>query len=113
MSAAYVETPTYADACNQLHLNPANPGPKDGNSDEPFFVLKPWQVMGAAWMCNQESGPIKGGLVSDDCGVGKTLQALYAIYVKARQTITLAEAGVLTGPYKPTLVVVPNGVLET
>ena len=113
MSTAYIETPTYVDACNQLHLNSVNSDLKDGNSDEPFFVLKPWQVMGAAWMCNQESGPIKGGLVSDDCGVGKTLQALYAIYVKARQTITLTEAEVLTDPYKPTLMVILNGVLET
>ena len=34
----------------------------------------PWQILGAVWAVRQEAGPVKGGITSDDCGTGKTIQ---------------------------------------
>jgi hypothetical protein len=36
-------------------------------------ILQPWQPSAIAWMMAQESTPIRGGILADACGLGKTL----------------------------------------
>ena len=47
--------------------------------------LKIHQIIGVAWMLEQERKPIKGGLLADDMGLGKTIQTLTRI-VEGRPT---------------------------
>ena len=44
------------------------------------WVLKLWQVTEVACMQDQEASEVRGGVVADDCGVGKTIQTLALIY---------------------------------
>ena len=34
-------------------------------------MLMPHQVIGVAWMLDKEQGPLKGGILSDEMGLGK------------------------------------------
>jgi SNF2 family DNA or RNA helicase len=52
----------------------------------------------------QEKGPIEGGILADDRGLGKPLQALSLIYTRARKASPSAR-------HKPTLIVAPTTVL--
>lgn len=38
--------------------------------------MLPYQKEGLAWMCAQEAGPLRGGILADEMGMGKTLQAI-------------------------------------
>ena len=38
--------------------------------------LKPFQLEGLNWMIQQEQTPYKGGLLGDEMGMGKTIQAV-------------------------------------
>jgi DNA repair protein RAD16 len=38
--------------------------------------MLPYQKEGLAWMCAQEDGPLRGGILADEMGMGKTLQAI-------------------------------------
>lgn len=59
-------------------------------------TLKPWQVTGAAWMAMQEDSIIRGGIIGDQDGLGKKIQALHFICHRA-------DTG--CAPFYPTLIV--------
>ncbi|KIJ44978.1 hypothetical protein M422DRAFT_167577, partial [Sphaerobolus stellatus SS14] len=63
----------------------------------------PHQLIGVAWMVNQEKKNIKGGILADDMGLGKTLQAI-ALCVKNRPPPNADK--------KSTLVVAPAALLQ-
>lgn len=56
-------------------------------------------------MVEQEDGPVRGGILADDCGLGKTVLALALIHFAARRGRAL--------PYRPTVVVVSPGIVDT
>jgi DNA repair protein RAD16 len=56
--------------------------------------LKPFQLEGLNWMMEQEKTEYKGGLLGDEMGMGKTIQAVSLIMSDFPQKI-------------PTLVIVP------
>lgn len=58
--------------------------------------LKSFQLEGLNWMIKQEQTKWKGGLLGDEMGMGKTIQA-----------VSLIMSDYPTKPHKPTLVVVP------
>ncbi|KAJ1717747.1 helicase [Aspergillus flavus] len=61
---------------------------------------------GVWWMLQQERSPIRGGILADDCGLGKTLTTLAFIY----KASFLPLVGKF---YKPTLILAPAGVVST
>lgn len=62
--------------------------------------LNGWQVTGIAWALQQEELPIRGGIIADDCGRGKTIITLTVILERAQQDGA-------SGPWKATIVLVP------
>jgi SNF2 family DNA or RNA helicase len=66
--------------------------------------LKAWQVVGVDWMMAQEAGPIQGGIVADDCRLGKTIQTLAHVWFASHRQ---------EPPYRPTLIVVPPNLIDT
>ncbi|OJD15815.1 hypothetical protein AJ78_03957 [Emergomyces pasteurianus Ep9510] len=89
--------PSYAAACQYLHLDP----------DKPVYEnikIQPWQVTGIAWMVQRETAsPVPGGILGDECGLGKTIQTLLLICYRA-------EMG--QSPFKPTLLIVPSYLIN-
>jgi hypothetical protein len=73
--------------------------------------LNGWQVTGAAWALQQEHLPIRGGMIADDCGTGKTIIMLVVVLEQYRRAIR-AHAGGATGPWKPTLIIAPPHVVD-
>ncbi|CAM9802362.1 unnamed protein product, partial [Ectocarpus sp. 8 AP-2014] len=47
--------------------------------DDIMATLLPYQAEGLAWMLNQEKLDYKGGILADEMGMGKTLQAICTI----------------------------------
>jgi len=75
------------------------------------LLLNGWQVTGVAWAMSQENLPIRGGMIADDCGTGKTIIMLTVIleqYRKAQFDYTQGAKG----PWKPTLVIAPPHVVD-
>ena len=70
-------------------LLPTHPPP-----NELLVSLLPFQAEGFAWMVNQELSSTRGGILADEMGMGKTLQAI-SLVLKRRQEV------------RPTLVVAP------
>ncbi len=77
ISTVSAPTPSYKDACDELHLDPKEPRLMSAGGDG--VVLNPWQVIGMAWAMGQEAGPSRGGVIADACGIGKTIQMLSVI----------------------------------
>lgn len=46
---------------------------------EVLLPLLPYQKEGLGWMINQEMGPFHGGILADEMGMGKTIQAIATI----------------------------------
>ena len=44
-----------------------------------MFSLYPHQIQGLQWLQKQENSYIKGGILADDMGVGKTIQIITLI----------------------------------
>ena len=112
-------------ARRQQHTAEAAPqgGGKDGEEAEnaaasgaavlipEVLELNPWQVTGIAWALQQERLPIKGGMIADDCGTGKTIIMLAVILEQYRQALRNKAEGSM-GPWKPTLIIVPPHVVD-
>jgi hypothetical protein len=77
VSTVSAPTPSYQDACDELHLDHMEPRLMSAGGDG--VVLNPWQVIGVAWAMSQEAGPCRGGVIADACGIGKTIQMLGVI----------------------------------
>lgn len=77
VSGAYLghscSSPDYKHACSILGLD--QKCPKLGD-----VVLKPWQVQGIGHMLASEREELASGIVSDGCGVGKTIQSLSLMF---------------------------------
>ncbi|KAL4982726.1 P-loop containing nucleoside triphosphate hydrolase protein [Aspergillus falconensis] len=100
---ASAAAPPVKDACGVLGLDPSRP--RLQGDGQLAIDLKPYQVTGMIWMRDQERGPIKGGILADDCGLGKTRQGCGLVWARTR-TRESSDAR-----FKPTLVVAPGGVL--
>ncbi|KAI9035035.1 uncharacterized protein KD926_004699 [Aspergillus affinis] len=103
MRRASALAPSYLESCHELGLDRTHPVVSGAAGAEPV-ALKPWQVVAVEWMRRQEQLPIRGGLLADGCGLGKTLTALSLIYLAP----SLSPPG---KNYKPTLVICPSGVV--
>jgi SNF2 family DNA or RNA helicase len=77
ISKASAPTSDYATACRFLGVDLDDPVLHTEHTQT--VTLKPWQVVGADWILRQESLPVRGGIVADACGTGKTIQMLTAI----------------------------------
>ena len=82
--------------------------------------MLPYQKEGLAWLCAQEEGPLRGGILADEMGMGKTLQTIALLLSnrdwpssktcgKGMQTAELESAALAAEklPRGGTLVVVP------
>ena len=69
------------------HLKPADPDEEVAKAsaqwttqreppDSLLAPMLPYQKEGLGWMCAQEEGPLKGGILADEMGMGKTLQTI-------------------------------------
>lgn len=63
------------------------------------------QILGIAWMINQEKvrTKIKGGILADDMGLGKTVQTISLIHLNQAKE---------DDDEKATLILAPNGELD-
>jgi SNF2 family DNA or RNA helicase len=103
VSKCSVQTRSYPDACAHLGLDPPNPV-----LDEkvPHFSLKPWQVTGSDFAIRQEASEIRGGIIADDCGLGKTVTLLSVVLLQKDIENWHVNYG-----YRPTLVIAPKQVI--
>lgn len=99
---------------------PAQASATDATEDGPVAPTAPlpevlelngWQVTGVAWAIQQERLPIRGSIIADDCGTGKTVIMLTTILEGARRAVRDAAAGA-PGPWKPTLIIAPPHVVD-
>lgn len=103
---------TVGEACRRLGLkrDPVSRlpmlDPGHASGIEPF-ALRPWQATGVQWMFSQESEPIRGGIVADACGMGKTLMALTLIFLDAKRRSEDPNA-----IFRPNLIVVPSMIFH-
>jgi SNF2-related domain len=111
IASVSVPTPSYEDSCTLLGLQASRPALDPKDSSAGALVLKPWQVTGAAWMDQSEDSFIHGGVVADDCGLGKTILTLYHIYHGYQKKLAAKEAG-LAVDFRPTLIVCPAGLID-
>ncbi|TGO07475.1 hypothetical protein BTUL_0273g00010 [Botrytis tulipae] len=69
-----------------------------------------------AWMCLQEDSPMRGGIVANECGLGKTIEIYGLIHEQSLAAIKRhrelgSQFGVKREKYRPTLVLVPSTVI--
>ena len=109
------QPPQYVDACRSLKIDPKEPRWEHGyyadDNRADTLVLKPWQVQGAAWILQQEQGPLGAYLLADACGIGKTIQVLCSITASAKQQQRDIESGRVKNA-RPTLILAPSNCVE-
>jgi hypothetical protein len=109
--------PSYADACKSLEYSLDEAAREQlpirhmKRRDTSSVVPNPWQVVAAAWMKIQETGPIKGGLLALDCGLGKTISTLIHITKQAEIVETQFQAGKAVD-CRATLILCPNSIVD-
>lgn len=103
MPTASVTLPGRLEAGKILGVDPDRPILFKGTEHE--TMMQPWQLPGVAQMIRMEQHDLGGGILADACGLGKTVQALGLIYLSP----------IVKGltEFKPTLVIVPAGVIDT
>ena len=69
------------------------------NPHMPEFQLKPHQIIDAAWMLDMEQGPLKGSLLANDVGTGKTFMYLTLVHMAAMQLERRADMGEKSSSY--------------
>lgn len=80
MTGVCAQMPSFEHACDYLTVDPND---TRFPPDNPSLTLNPWQVVGLYWGIQQECGPVKGGIIADACGIGKTIQMLAIICRRA------------------------------
>jgi SNF2-related domain len=55
---------------------------------------------------------IRGGIMANDCGTGKTNTTYLAIHYRALNLAKAREYGLFAGPFRPTMIMCPSGVVE-
>lgn len=93
LEQSHPEIKTMWDELDAVPLIPAEEAPQPASISR---KLKSFQLEGLNWMIKQEQSQWKGGLLGDEMGMGKTIQA-----------VSLIMSDYPTKPHQPTLVVVP------
>jgi SNF2 family DNA or RNA helicase len=88
-STLSAKSPGFIEGCKTLGIDPD----QRNLVRDSRLQLTPWQVTGVCWMYGMEKSELKGGLVCDDCGVGKTILALGYIYHSNKRLIKRNEKG--------------------
>uniref|UniRef100_M4BU92 Uncharacterized protein n=1 Tax=Hyaloperonospora arabidopsidis (strain Emoy2) TaxID=559515 RepID=M4BU92_HYAAE len=91
------------------HFNKKGRMPEKQPSKYLTATLLPYQLEALAWMVSQEESDYKGGILADEMGMGKTIQALSAILENPREAELSTSAKAVKGrnPRGGTLVVCP------
>ncbi|KAL4958616.1 uncharacterized protein BDV14DRAFT_206514, partial [Aspergillus stella-maris] len=98
---------SYEDACGQFNINPTTQVATLDKAGKTTLVLKRHQVTGVKFTSDQENGPVRGGMIADACGLGKTTQMLAYLAMVTRDLTKDAA------PFQPTLVLCPPAVIDT
>lgn len=106
---ASATAPSYEEACQLLGLSPESPILTIPGQVFPTR-LKPWQVTGIAWMVLRERSPIKGGILGDACGLGKTFTALSLVYLASHLQHEQEKAPTT---HRPTLILCPGSLIQS
>ena len=70
-------------------------------------TMLPYQKEGLAWLCKQEEGEVKGGILADEMGMGKTLQTI-SLLVAHKQKERKSSSTLTDGlPSGGNLIIVP------
>lgn len=69
-------------SAGSVGVAPVPPVPVPKNITQPML---PYQKEGLSWMCNQEETEVKGGVLADEMGMGKTLQAISLLVARPLQ----------------------------
>lgn len=74
-----------------------------------LMPLLPFQEEGLAWMCNQEISSVRGGILADEMGMGKTIQMIALLLTRQYRVASEPSMGDVLMPEGrgATLVVVP------
>ena len=106
------------DPDDPAHCKPAGPIPRLPTPAALSRPLLSFQEEGLGWMVANEAGPLKGGILADEMGMGKTIQTisllLHAKSERAARAVASAERGEALARAErpaPTLVVVPTSAL--
>lgn len=76
--------------------------------------LQPWQPAAIAWLMWQLDSPLHGGILSDACGLSKTLSSLCLLYYATGRTVQAnakMDNSCERTKYRASLIVVPARVL--
>ncbi|KAF9893927.1 hypothetical protein FE257_008898 [Aspergillus nanangensis] len=101
--------PSYQDACHALNISPTKPV-IGINGTPPQTELMPWQATGVAWMIDQEKSDLRGGILGDACGLGKSFTLLCLVYLAP---VLAPKIDNTLQTYQPTLILTPAGVVDT
>jgi len=77
--------------------------------DQVLTPMLPYQLEGLGWMIRQEKTDIKGGVLADEMGMGKTLQMISLLV--ARKPSGKLERKIGTESTGPTLIVCPTSAM--
>ena len=107
--------PTWDEACTGLGIATeiAAAGPNAIEIPHSKYKPKAYQVIAAYWMRLQEAGPIGGGILAMDAGLGKTLTSLYFILLQGSEIEKKMAAKQEKVKAKPTMVLCPSGLIDT
>ncbi|KAK4935412.1 DNA repair protein rad16 [Elasticomyces elasticus] len=96
--------PDYGVSCTHFNLDVTNPKPRGAP-----FVLKKQQVTCMKWCFDQENGPIKGGVIGDEMGMGKTDEIL--AYINEHAYNQVSEPNRPGVVHRPSIILSPPSCL--
>jgi hypothetical protein len=78
---------------------------KDGSART--TALQPWQPSAITWLLHQLENPLRGGILADGCGLGKTLTSLCLVHYSIERSVKKNPQA----DFGATLIVVPAKVI--